>query len=524
MNHLRSIDEVAETLQNAKSRGKGCSLLIGAGCSVRAGIPHAAGLIQVIKERYPRAYQRAATKTYAKCMSELLLSERRDLIAEYVDQAKINWAHLCIALLVQAGYVDRVLSTNFDLLVVRACALLNEFPAIYDFAASQLFKAPDMPRKAVIYLHGQYTGFILINTEDDFERHTHLLEPVFEDAGRGRVWLVVGYSGENDPVFEHLARVPRFDNGLYWVGYQNGEPPPHVEQQLLKPAKDAFYVKGYDADSFFITLTQKLSIFPPRLLSQPFSHIKSAMEMLTPYVFPGQGSQEDVTSAPRQWIDKAIKQYELGELSGGAFAAALKLLLAGAYESVLDYRPEYDKNPSPELGGPLSWAYVMQGNALSAKAKTQPAREAETLLLEAEGKYKSALEIKRDMAEALNNWGNALADRARIKKEAEGDQLFREAAEKYKAALAIKPDMAEALFNWGNALLDHGGLKSGEEADPLFAEAATKYQSALALRPDMHEAWFKWGNVLLEQRSQKDEPSAGQSSPARPPVVPPPSS
>ena len=76
MNHLRSIDEVAETLQNAKSRGKGCTLLIGAGCSVKAGIPHAAGLIQVIKERDPRAYQRAVTKTYAGCMSELLLSDR----------------------------------------------------------------------------------------------------------------------------------------------------------------------------------------------------------------------------------------------------------------------------------------------------------------------------------------------------------------------------------------------------------------------------------------------------------------
>jgi hypothetical protein len=111
MNQLRSIDEVAETLQNAKSRGKGCTLLIGAGCSVKAGIPNAAGLVQVIKERYPRAYQRAQTKTYARCMSELLLSERRDLIAEYVDQAKINWAHLCIALLVQAGYVDPSVDT-----------------------------------------------------------------------------------------------------------------------------------------------------------------------------------------------------------------------------------------------------------------------------------------------------------------------------------------------------------------------------------------------------------------------------
>jgi tetratricopeptide (TPR) repeat protein len=510
MDQLRSIDEVAETLQNAKARGRGCTLLIGAGCSVKAGIPIAAGVVEVIKERYPRAYQRAQSKTYAKCMSELLLSERRDLIAEYVDKAKINWAHLCIALLVQSGFVDRVLTTNFDLLVVRACALLNEFPAIYDFAASQLFKAPDIPPKAVIYLHGQYTGFILINTEDDFDRHSHLLGPVFEDAGRGRVWIVVGYSGENDPVFNHLAQVSRFDNGLYWVGYQNGDPPRHVHEQLLTPAKDAFYVRGYDADSFFITLTQKLAIFPPRLLAQPFSHIKSAMEMLTPYGFPGQASEEDVTRTPRQWIEAAIERFEKGTLSEGAFAAALKLLLAGAYESVLEFRKEYDKNPSPELGDPLSWAYVMQGNALSERARTKPREEAERLLADAAEKYQAALAIKPNMAAALNNWGNALADLARMQKGEAGDSFFRKAAEKYQAALVTKPDMAEALFNWGNALLDQGGTATGDQADRLFSEAAEKYQAALAIRPDMHEAFFKWGNVLLEQRAQSEKSSTSR--------------
>ena len=501
MDQLRSIEEVAETLQNARARGRGCTLLIGAGCSVKAGIPIAAGIVDAIKERYPRAYQRARSKTYAQCMAELLLSERRDLIAEYVDQAKINWAHLCIALLVQSGFVDRVLTTNFDLLVVRACAMLNEFPAIYDFAASQLFKAPDIPSKAVVYLHGQYTGFILINTAEDFDRHSHLLGPVFEDAGRGRVWIVVGYSGENDPVFSHLAKVPRFDNGLYWIGYQGGDPPKHLAEQLLTPGKDAFYVPGYDADSFFITLSQRLAIFPPRLLAQPFSHIKSAMEMLTPYSFPGQAFEEDVTRTPLQWIDAAIDQFEKGKLSEGAFAAALKLLLAGAYESVLDFRKEYDRNPSPELGDPLAWAYVMQGNALSERARTKKGDEAPRLLVDAAEKYQAALAIKPAMPAGLNNWGNALADLARITKGDESDLLFSQAAEKYQAALAAKPDMAEALVNWGNALLDQGGAKTGELADRLFAEAAEKYQAALAIRPDMHEAFFKWGNVLLEQRA-----------------------
>src|SRR5882672_4455261 len=134
----RSINEIRETLQNARSRRRGCTLLIGAGCSFKAGIPTASGFVDIIRDEYKDAYQRAPEKTYPKCMGELLLSERRDLIARYVDQAKINWAHLCIALLMQEGYVDRVLTTNFDLLVVRACAVLGVFPAVYDFATSQL--------------------------------------------------------------------------------------------------------------------------------------------------------------------------------------------------------------------------------------------------------------------------------------------------------------------------------------------------------------------------------------------------
>ena len=81
MTYERSIEEVAETLRNAKARGRGCTLLIGAGCSAKAGIPTAAGLIRVIEERYPRAFQRADKKTYPTCMSELLLSERRDVAA-----------------------------------------------------------------------------------------------------------------------------------------------------------------------------------------------------------------------------------------------------------------------------------------------------------------------------------------------------------------------------------------------------------------------------------------------------------
>ena len=515
----RSIDEIKETLENAKSRGRGCALLIGAGCSFKAGIPIAGGFVEIIRDKYKLAYQRAPQKTYPKCMGELLLSERRDLIAQYVDKAQINWAHLCIALLMQAGYVDRVLTTNFDLLVARACAMLGVFPAIYDFATSQLLKKADIPDQAVFYLHGQRTGFVLMNTEEDMEKHSKLLGPVFEDAGSGRTWIVVGYSGENDPVFNHLANIPRFDNGLFWIGYGDKEPANHVREKLLTQDKDAFFTKGFDADSFFISLTRALGIFPPDLIARPFTYLESALTNITPFTDPGQNFDDDVMHTPRAWIQSAINQFEIAEWeiiirggrpqmdgqkrSGLLAVAARYLLMQGRYEQVLTFRKDYDESQSAELADMLSMAYVMRGNQLLDRAKASTGEEADRLFLQARENYEAALVLKRDRHEALHNWGNLLLDLAKIKADEEADQLFEEAEGKYKAALAIKPDMPDVLINWGNLLLDRAKTNSGKKADQFFEEAEDKYKAALAIKPDMYEALYQWGNVFLDRAKRR---------------------
>jgi tetratricopeptide (TPR) repeat protein len=513
MEYIRNIDEIVETLKNAKERKKACTLLVGAGCSVKAGIPTAAGFVEVIKARYPKAYERAEEKTYPKCMAELMVAERRDLIAEYVDKAKINWAHICIASLMQNGYVDRVLTTNFDLLVVRACSLIGEYPAVYDFAASQLYKAADIPDKAVFYLHGQRTGFVIMNTVEDCQRHAKLLGPVFEDAGRGRVWIVVGYSGSNDPVFDHLAKVPQFDNGLFWIGYEKTDPPKHVLERLLQTDKSAFYTNGYDADSFFVTLTQKLQIFPPQFVSRPFSHLGSCLQVLTGYTLPGQEAEENVMRRPMEWIQKAIHLFEEAtadeiktvkiDTIEHAEIKARFLLMAGEYEKVIQFLEEYQKSPTPELGDNICWAFIMSGNSQYKLAQTKTGSEADKLFEEAYKKYEAALKIIPDKHDALNNWGNALSEQAKTKTGPEADKFFEEAYKKYEAALKIEPDDHEILNNWGSTLFEQAKTKTGPEADKFFEEAYKKYEAALKIIPDYYEALNNWGGVLSEQAKTK---------------------
>jgi Tfp pilus assembly protein PilF len=515
---FRSIDEIKETLQNAKSRGRGCVLLIGAGCSVKAGIPAAAGFVEIIKERYKLAYQRAPAKTYPKCMGELLLSERRDLIAQYVDKARINWAHLCIALLMQAGYVDRVLTTNFDLLVARACAMLGVFPATYDFATSQLLKKADIPDQAVFYLHGQRTGFVLMNTEEDMKKHSDLLGPVFEDAGSGRVWIVVGYSGESDPVFNHLKSIQRFDNGLFWIGYGDQEPASHVRELLTQDDRDAFFTNGFDADSFFVSLTRALDIFPPDVVARPFTYLQRTLTHIAPFTDPTQTFDDDVMRTPRDWILSAIDQFETDTpaweeivIRGGRPEAEIRkrpalltvaaryLLMQGRYKEALAFRKEFDESPSTELADVLSMAYVMRGNQLLDRAKAKVGEEADRSFKEAREMYEAALGIKPDREEALHNWGNLLLDLAKTKTGQEADQLFADAEKKYEKASTIKPDRHGVLINWGNLLLERAKRKTGSEAEPLFIAAEEKYKAALEIERRVPEIFLNWGNLLLDR-------------------------
>ena len=341
-----SIDGVVEALrETAASDGSG-ALLLGAGCSVEAGIPTASGFVKVIQERFPAAYEAAEEKTYAECMAQLSHQEREDLVAEFLDNATMNWGHFAVAQLLKSGFVDRVLTTNFDPLLIRACALVDLFPSVYDFAAGENLNPPEHPGPCIFHLHGQRTGFVLLDKEARKKFKT--LEPLIRDTNEGRCWVVLGYSGDGDPVFDRLADIPTFEHGLYWIGYQNAEPSEHVQALILESEeKNASYLKGFDADTFLVTLAQKLECFPPDFVQRPFSHLRQMVEAVNPYRIPGRTVQLDVIGSTRKLIDNAVRAYEEevasetpAEKGSAAALSAYFFLMAGNYDEAAALAPE----------------------------------------------------------------------------------------------------------------------------------------------------------------------------------------
>jgi hypothetical protein len=497
MSYETKLERVVSSVQKAKGEWS-CTLLIGAGCSVTANIPAGEGFVAAIKKEYRSAYDNAEPKTYPYCMSQLAPTERRKLIGDFIKEASLNWAHIAIAALVQKGYVDRVLTTNFDPLVVQACALLGIIPAVYDCAAAESVISPkDVDGPAVFHLHGQHTGPVLINTDDQMIANREKIAPVFDPSRENRTWIVVGYEGKDDPVFDYLAQIECFESCLYWVCHEKKPVPDHVATRLLtNRERYAYSVHGYDADAFFVKLAQQLDAFPPGLLENPFTHLNECLKPVPTHCrLPGEEEPVEFGADARKWIKQGMDIFEAEKLevldsvrknlaSERAVAQAEQLLLAGNYEKLADMHQAQTEPIAERLKDTFARGYFGWAYALGEQAEEAEGEEAERLLAQTIEKHEAALKIMPDYHEALNNWGYALYQQAKRKEGEEAELLFELACEKYEAALKIKPDLGRALGNWAAALVDHGALPHmGERSREMFELGKQKASEAERIKP-----------------------------------------
>ena len=508
----RGIRDVVDSLKSGKKRGEPCSVLIGAGCSVTAGIPLARNIEKRIKEDHESAYDRAEKKTYPYLMGELDTGPRYDLIAEYVEKSKLNWAHLLLGYLVDQGYVGRILTTNFDNLTLRALSLYHCFPSVYDLAISTRFDADLVRDPSVFFLHGQHGGFVQLHTHEDVKDHAIELAPAFQDASLRRTWLVVGYSGDNDPVFENLAG-RKFNNALYWVGYKKNEPSETVKKRLLSRENHAYWVEGYDADSFFHKLCQELYLDLPPLLVDPFSHQLKILEKFQPYTEAEERKSYDFLKRPKKKLLQAKRclidnvpdcpKEEERKKEEELVKEVRNLYFKGQYKEAVEMLQGVPQPLSDEVKELHASALTSWGDSLGDRAESLQGPEAEAMWNEACEKYATALEIKPDKYDALYNWGVTLLRKTKMRQNPEADTLLDAAFEKYTTALETKPHTYEVLFNCGLTLAYKAKTIQGPEADALWEETFEKYAAAVKIKPNKHEALLSWAVALSDKAETK---------------------
>jgi tetratricopeptide (TPR) repeat protein len=348
---------------------------------------------------------------------------------------------------------------------------------------------------AIIHLHGQSYGLVLLNTDEETQKHRKKLQPVLVDSLRSAPLVVIGYSGSADGISQTLLDEFEGREPLYWIGYSE-ELATHL-QGFGK--KDHFqFLGGADFDRFMIELAQSLGCWPPRLFTDPFGHLLKELEPVIAYPVGDSDSSIDLLQSIRRKLDLLGHRMDEEERQ---VSSLHELYMKGDFEGAAKLYSSWDDKTvrSNEDRQIVYWSFIGWGNLLMEEAKRASGEEASKLFAGAEEKYDAALAIKPDGHETLTNWGSLLQEQAERASSEEAHNLFVVAGKKYMAALAIKPDSYESLYNFGNLLFEQAKRTRPEEASQLFAAAGKKYAAALAIKPDNHAALYNWGNLLFEQ-------------------------
>ena len=270
-------------MKKAHERSRPAHFLIGAGCSITAGIPGSVDLVKQIYAEYKDQCKKLSEDkrhSYGACMAVLAGNERRDLIGPYLTKAKINWGMIAMAQLIAEGLVERVLTLNFDPVLENACGLLGLQPAVYDFGVAPASDPDMIVSPAIVHLHGQSYGLVLLNTEDETRKHQKKLQPILTHTLNNAPLVVIGYSGVADGISESLLEEFEGREALYWVGYTD-ELESHLDGFRNKNSFE--FLGGADFDRFMIQLARSLGCWPPRLFANPIKHLLDALAPVVPF-------------------------------------------------------------------------------------------------------------------------------------------------------------------------------------------------------------------------------------------------
>ena len=510
MQSSMSISKFVDLLVESKMEKKGGTLLLGEECSLRAGIPSPAELVEAIKKSYPQAYDHAKIKNLQSCAAELTTSQKSELFHFYLRNSKISWAHICVAMLMKEGYIHRVYTTSPDPLLERACMLVGEFPTVYDCTLGTITKPDLIPPKAIIHLKGQIMGAV-----------PGSLEGVFSGAARNGPWLVLGFNPEpKDPVCEQLSWLEEVHKGLLWVFSGNQTPPRFLNEHIFSKPSNYFY-RSDDPDTFLVALIRSLKLGSTDLIAYPFTFLGQWLNKVAPYPAPGQKEGLNVADISLKQTKAAIQQYEGPERGSGigddedaaggvddpellkAIQAARTGLMAGNPQKVIEQHRQYEETPSIQLAQLLNWAYQVEGDTAFDEANKVFGQKALEKLKVAQTNYEIALQIRPDAPQTYFKLGRLLVEQAKIQASEESSGLMVQGAEKFKKALEHNPDLYDAHYDLGSVFLELAAEKSDKESDKLYESAAKHFQEALRIQPNNPDACYGAGHALFVQGRRK---------------------
>lgn len=324
---VSSIADVAKKIRFARGTddrlGK-MIFLIGAGCSVSAGVPGAVAIARRMARDVAKRFRSCPADSDDLTIYRTLVEKRllksclinpdaeltdttidwycvyddmfrqhytapddvRDLFDGLVREANgaINWAHLCLGELVKRGYASTVLTTNFDQLVLSGLVRAGVLPVVCDGIESlnRIAGAPRHPQ--LVELHGSRHTYLLRNAREDVEAirdHPQAAAAIQKLFQHATTFVAVGYGGREDGVMDLLIQAASVyrDKNLFWISHspRPASIGPKVRDFLLTSRSGGLLI-GQDADRFFLELCTDLEIGTPTAIARPLSTVAQVIK------------------------------------------------------------------------------------------------------------------------------------------------------------------------------------------------------------------------------------------------------
>ncbi len=469
-----SVKDLAQFLKKSKESGSPFVLFTGAGCSKSAGIPLAGELVDEINRDFElelKGLSKEDRQDYGKCMSVLVKEDRRKLISNYINGAKINWTHIAIALLIEKGYFQRILTFNFDNLLARSSGLLGLYPATYDLTTADLDLHNLIVEPAVVHIHGQSHGFTLLNTDEETSKHAENLEHFIASTLNNSPTLFVGYSGCADAFFPILEKKYTGQHRLFWSGRAE-DSPEHLNNSLLKNyGSFAHYIRGEDSDIFFIELARELGCFPPKIFTDPYKHLLNELSHVTDFPVH-ETTHTDIFVNIKKQLKRDSERY----LKQSTIHSE-KLLLEGNYDKLISLY-ESNRSQNKNVLNDVSLAYFHKAYKLQHSVESKDIHE---VLDDVITLYENALAINPNLSFAHNNLGALNGDLAKQTfSNNEALELHNRAIEKYKMAIEVEPKMALSNQNLLLAYSEIGDVAAHLDLDAsIYFRLACEHASSI---------------------------------------------
>jgi len=194
--------------------------------------------------------------------------ERQKLIEALIEGSNPSGAYIILAMLIEKGYLNNILTTNFD-------DFINNTLLYYTSARPRFYADDELSQYISIYsrnpniikLHGDYRYANIKNTNDETFKLTKSMEDKLRELLQNLDLIVIGYNGSDFSIMNVLQQVKTPNCELIWCALDENKVHWRVANLINSTSNSWFIpIKGFDdiIKDFYLEFVKS----PPDLLEK----------------------------------------------------------------------------------------------------------------------------------------------------------------------------------------------------------------------------------------------------------------